>query len=134
MIRLGQQAGPSGSRTLKDDAHIVAVGITASDRIAPIDDLNHTLARLSCSPQLDAGNGLVLSAANPQTQIRLALATAAIQACELPPQRVRQCANRDCVLLFRDTTKNGTRRWHDMATCGNREKAASHYRRHKRRH
>lgn len=43
------------------------------------------------------------------------------------PQRIRQCAHPDCVLFFYDTSKNGTRRWHSMATCGNRAKAARHY-------
>jgi predicted RNA-binding Zn ribbon-like protein len=43
------------------------------------------------------------------------------------PDRVRQCAHPDCVLFFYDTSKNGTRRWHSMATCGNRTKAARHY-------
>jgi predicted RNA-binding Zn ribbon-like protein len=28
--------------------------------------------------------------------------------------------------VFLDTTKNGRRRWCDMATCGNRAKAARH--------
>lgn len=43
------------------------------------------------------------------------------------PDRIRQCAHPDCVLFFYDTSKNGTRRWHSMATCGNRTKAARHY-------
>lgn len=43
------------------------------------------------------------------------------------PQRIRRCAHPDCVLFFYDTSKNGTRRWHSMATCGNRVKAARHY-------
>lgn len=45
------------------------------------------------------------------------------------PDRIRQCAHPDCVLFFYDTSKNGTRRWHSMATCGNRTKAARHYNR-----
>jgi predicted RNA-binding Zn ribbon-like protein len=36
--------------------------------------------------------------------------------------RVRGCAARTCEWLFIDTTKNRTRRWCDMAVCGNREK------------
>ncbi|MFQ6398279.1 CGNR zinc finger domain-containing protein [Nocardia sp. KC 131] len=43
------------------------------------------------------------------------------------PDRIRQCAHPECVLFFYDTSKNGTRRWHSMATCGNRAKAARHY-------
>ncbi|WP_280233033.1 CGNR zinc finger domain-containing protein [Nocardia cyriacigeorgica] len=43
------------------------------------------------------------------------------------PDRIRQCDHPDCVLFFFDTSKNGTRRWHSMASCGNRAKAARHY-------
>jgi predicted RNA-binding Zn ribbon-like protein len=43
------------------------------------------------------------------------------------PDRIKQCAHPHCVLWFYDTSKNGTRRWHSMATCGNRAKAARHY-------
>lgn len=41
----------------------------------------------------------------------------------------RKCDNPACVLHFHDTTKNHTRRWCTMETCGNRIKAASHYKR-----
>ena len=43
---------------------------------------------------------------------------------ELP--RVRRCADQRCQRVFFDNTKNGRRRWCDMATCGNRAKAARH--------
>lgn len=43
------------------------------------------------------------------------------------PERIKQCAHPHCVLFFYDTSKNGARRWHSMATCGNRVKAARHY-------
>ncbi|KIF78278.1 hypothetical protein QR77_39810 [Streptomyces sp. 150FB] len=43
--------------------------------------------------------------------------------------RVRQCAHPDCVLFFLDTSRNGTRRWHSMETCGARSKAQRHYHR-----
>ncbi len=41
----------------------------------------------------------------------------------------RKCDNPSCVLHFHDTTKNHTRRWCSMETCGNRIKAAAHYKR-----
>jgi predicted RNA-binding Zn ribbon-like protein len=47
------------------------------------------------------------------------------------PNRIKCCPGSDCGWLFLDTTKNGTRRWCDMATCGNRAKARLHYRRHR---
>jgi predicted RNA-binding Zn ribbon-like protein len=40
--------------------------------------------------------------------------------------RVRLCADQRCGRVFQDETKNGRRRWCDMATCGNRAKAARH--------
>lgn len=40
--------------------------------------------------------------------------------------RVRRCADTRCARVFFDGTKNGRRRWCDMATCGNRAKAARH--------
>jgi predicted RNA-binding Zn ribbon-like protein len=45
------------------------------------------------------------------------------------PERIRPCANSDCVLWFLDTTRSGTRRWCSMSACGNRIKARRHYRR-----
>ena len=42
-------------------------------------------------------------------------------------QRIRRCTNDDCLWLFLDESKNGTRRWCDMASCGNRAKARRHY-------
>ena len=41
-------------------------------------------------------------------------------------RRIRQCANEKCRFLFIDESKNGTRRWCDMSSCGNRAKAHRH--------
>ena len=49
---------------------------------------------------------------------------------ELP--QVRECAADNCAWLFIDTSKNRSRRWCDMAVCGNRAKARRHYARAKR--
>jgi predicted RNA-binding Zn ribbon-like protein len=40
---------------------------------------------------------------------------------------VRMCAADNCGWLFLDTSKNHSRRWCDMKTCGNRAKAKKHY-------
>ena len=45
---------------------------------------------------------------------------------------VRQCeafATKDCAWLFIDETRNRSRRWCSMASCGNRAKARRHYQR-----
>jgi predicted RNA-binding Zn ribbon-like protein len=41
--------------------------------------------------------------------------------------RVRECGADDCDWLFVDTSKNRSRRWCDMNSCGNRAKARRHY-------
>lgn len=46
---------------------------------------------------------------------------------QAPHRRIRLCANPDCGWLFIDASKNGTRRWCDMSSCGNRAKARRHY-------
>jgi len=45
--------------------------------------------------------------------------------------RVRICANDTCRWLFYDESRAGRRRWCDMASCGNRAKAARHRARQK---
>ena len=45
--------------------------------------------------------------------------------------RVRECAQEKCGWLFLDTSRNHSRRWCDMKTCGNRNKARRFYERKK---
>src|SRR5579862_456551 len=45
--------------------------------------------------------------------------------------KVRQCASETCAWVFLDKTKNHRRRWCDMKTCGNRDKARRYYQRQK---
>jgi predicted RNA-binding Zn ribbon-like protein len=42
-------------------------------------------------------------------------------------RRVRECGGAECRWLFMDTSKNRTRQWCSMRSCGNREKARRHY-------
>jgi predicted RNA-binding Zn ribbon-like protein len=44
--------------------------------------------------------------------------------------RVRECDGEDCTWLFLDYSRNRSRRWCSMASCGNRAKARRHYQRH----
>ena len=46
--------------------------------------------------------------------------------------RVRECGSESCSWLFLDRSKNASRRWCDMAVCGNRAKARRHYAREKK--
>jgi predicted RNA-binding Zn ribbon-like protein len=42
-------------------------------------------------------------------------------------RRVRECAGEKCDWLFLDASRNRSRRWCDMAACGNRAKARRNY-------
>lgn len=41
------------------------------------------------------------------------------------------CAGDNCGWFFLDTSRNQSRRWCEMETCGNKAKARAHYRRHR---
>ncbi len=53
--------------------------------------------------------------------------------CSQDLSLVRRCQNEACTLFFLDVTKNHTRRWCSMQSCGNRAKVAAHYQRNKAR-
>ncbi|WP_280269145.1 CGNR zinc finger domain-containing protein [Nocardia wallacei] len=44
--------------------------------------------------------------------------------------RIKQCGRDGCTRLYVDTSRAGTRRWCDMARCGNRAKSAAFRARH----
>jgi predicted RNA-binding Zn ribbon-like protein len=46
-------------------------------------------------------------------------------------ERIHKCESPTCDWLFLDTSRNRSRRWCDMKSCGNRAKARRYYARHK---
>ncbi|HEX2831797.1 MAG TPA: CGNR zinc finger domain-containing protein [Thermoanaerobaculia bacterium] len=80
----------------------------------------------------DRGERYSLEFETPVRDARYVLARAAasfLASADL--SRIRRCGGTGCILFFYDATRSGTRRWCSMAGCGNRMKAATHYRRHK---
>ena len=66
---------------------------------------------------------------NPE-RILWSIALSAAELLTLPElHSVRECEAPDCVWLFLDTSRNHSRRWCDMKSCGNRAKARRHYQR-----
>ena len=41
---------------------------------------------------------------------------------EIEPARLRRCARAECGLIFYDSTRSGTQRWHSEVPCGWRER------------
>ena len=83
-------------------------------------------------PADDAPGSAPVTADRPLDRLRLALALAVVDTLRLDRSRIRRCEGERCVLLYYDTSRNRSRRWCDMGACGNRAKAAAHYRRTRR--
>lgn len=100
---------------------------------ADLDTLNRALATAPPRRRLvrDHG-GYAWAAGSVLPSVALLLAPVLWSAADLIARanqlRVRCCANDKCLWLFIDRSKAGTRRWCDMAACGNRAKAQRHYR------
>lgn len=67
---------------------------------------------------------------NPLDRILWPMSQAAVDLLTSEQLRiVRFCEAPDCEWLFLDHSRNRSRRWCDMTTCGNRQKARRHYER-----
>jgi predicted RNA-binding Zn ribbon-like protein len=129
----------------------------AADAVPPADDLAHLNREMSTAlaqlrvdrpgrgrPGLDPGvrsgahededeAAFAWTWAEPSSHLDAPLWPLTRQAAELLVgpglERVRECAAGDCRWLFVDTSKNRSRRWCDMKSCGNRAKVRRFYHR-----
>ena len=97
---------------------------------ASVDLVNSTLeARRPSRLELD-GSAVRICHRHAETPVNDALAVIAEaivdELASGRPERFRVCANDSCRWTFFDSSPTGRRRWCDMATCGNRAKAARH--------
>jgi predicted RNA-binding Zn ribbon-like protein len=111
-------------------------GVAGGRPVSPrgLSELNAALARALAFPRVHKQSGRIAmdweSAAGGLQRVQCAVLISAAQL--LASDRVeslRECASGDCTWLFVDETRNHSRRWCDMRTCGNRMKARRHYRR-----
>jgi predicted RNA-binding Zn ribbon-like protein len=89
--------------------------------------LNAVLARGSRIPVLGPDGPTERVDIEPQWRPAWETAVDHLRLLRERPDRVRHCAHPACVLWFYDISRNGTRRWCSMETCGNRAKAGRHY-------
>lgn len=109
------------------------VDAVAEDRAAEaraLTTINRTLARHDVVELVPAPDGCAVGHRHVGDPIDGALARLADPLVALVmsgnEDRLRVCANETCRWAFYDTSRTGRRRWCDMATCGNRAKAARH--------
>jgi predicted RNA-binding Zn ribbon-like protein len=90
---------------------------------ADVDTINRFAAEPDIPPYLSGGRRPA-----PVGRPRAALAMLARDAIAVlsRPERIRHCGAGDCLLVFVDDSRGGTRRWCSMQRCGNRAKARNH--------
>jgi predicted RNA-binding Zn ribbon-like protein len=104
----------------------------ASEASLPAADFAALNAMLAIAPARgrlaspDAGWEVFLQGVSTPALLAPVLWSAAELLLSRKDRRIRQCANEKCRFLFIDESKNGTRRWCDMSSCGNRAKAHRH--------
>ena len=139
-MRRRSQQQPAGALAVLGDARRVRTvlralaerGVLAEVRLAALGEINRVLGRSAGTRRVELrGDGTFARAFVPVGDafagLLIPVVESAADALILDQLgRVRRCADPRCSRVFQDETKNGRRRWCDMATCGNRAKAARH--------
>ncbi len=125
-------------RTFRATLRQMCERIYAGRRIdaAILHDVNTALGACGCQRHVERqGDGFALAVLyrfERPADLLMPLANAAADVlAHLDLSLIKRCKSESCQLFFYDTSKNHTRSWCSMQLCGNREKAAAHYRRSK---
>lgn len=121
------------ARELREAMHRIFSALTSGERPNEA-DLNHfngalgqAMSRLSVVP-CGAGYVAGFRDADALDAMLPAVLRNAVEVLTAPDEgRLRSCELDECRWLFFDTSKNKSRRWCDMKTCGNVVKARRHY-------
>ena len=140
-MRRRAQQQPSGALAVLGDARRVRAvlralaerGVTSPDvRADVLGEINRVLGRSAGTRRLELQEDgsfvrSFVAVGDAFAGLLIPIVESAADALILAElSRVRRCADPRCRRVFQDETKNGRRRWCDMATCGNRAKAARH--------
>jgi predicted RNA-binding Zn ribbon-like protein len=121
---------------LREAIYRIFIALASGERPAETDlanlngALSVALARLQLVPTTDGFAWAWRDEAQDLERLLWPLARSAgelLTSAEL--NRVRECGGDNCGWLFVDTSRNRSRRWCDMKSCGNRAKAQRHYQR-----
>jgi len=128
------------SLELRETIYRVLLATARGERPAEedVEQLNQELSRALCHQRLvKARDGWVLDwlDQNAMDSILWPVAKSAAEVLTSEADRVRVCEailSDECYWLFIDETRNSSRRWCSMESCGNRAKARRHYHRQKK--
>ncbi|MFC8448410.1 CGNR zinc finger domain-containing protein [Kitasatospora sp. NPDC057223] len=131
--------GPDALTATRHAREILAAALAAphgqrpadAGREAAVQEINRVLAHGALRSRLTAhGPETTVEVGDPAWLAAWLAVDDYLQLLCLAPGRIRSCAGRHLhPRYFYDTSRNGLRRWCSMAECGNRAKAARHYRR-----
>jgi predicted RNA-binding Zn ribbon-like protein len=114
-------------RRLQRAAVQVAEAILSGD-LPDCPEINDLAASSSARIELVVAGGILRRRLVwSDTSLAAALARRLVEELDaLEPDRLRRCARPECDLLFYDTTRSRTRRWHAEDPCGWRERQRVH--------
>jgi predicted RNA-binding Zn ribbon-like protein len=139
--RVRQQAAAHEESMTRDLARIhrvrsalreVARAITEhrTPKASSLDTINRALHARQVIELVPAPDGCTVDHRHVGDPIDDALARLAdplvVELTDGHPDRIKICASETCEWIFYDASSTSRRRWCDMATCGNRAKAARH--------
>jgi predicted RNA-binding Zn ribbon-like protein len=133
----GATAAFAAVRELREAIYRVFSALAAGER-PPTEDLERlnaalpdALAGLRVEPQGEAFAWTRADAADSLTAPLRPVVRSAAELLTAPEllARVRECDGESCTWLFLDQSRNRSRRWCSMESCGNRAKVRRHYRR-----
>lgn len=126
------------ARRLREALYRIFSGIARGEgsRTADLTVLDRHLRSALRRLRLRAGDGgFRWSVAEPPARLSELLWPVALSAADLLRsdrlERVKECDGETCSWMFIDESRNRSRRWCDMADCGNRAKARRFHRRHR---
>jgi predicted RNA-binding Zn ribbon-like protein len=119
-------ADAAARRALRETREVLRAFLSDRDSATARHAVNAVLARGAQRPLLSPFGVDVEVDAAAAWRVPWVCAAAMVSLLETRADRIRGCANPDCVLWFLDTSRPGTRRWCSMSACGNRDKAIRH--------
>ena len=138
MARDAPEAAAAALRTARDLRlslrSLLEPGVPVAALAAGLDGLNAAASRTRPHLAIAAGGGLrYVSAATLDDWLLGPVAISAMDLATSPARaQVHVCPGEDCHWLFLDQSRNATRRWCSMASCGGKAKARTHYDTHRR--
>lgn len=113
---------------LREVAHAVAQD--RAPNVGALDTINRALHARQVIELVPAPDGVSVDHRHVGDPVDDALARLAdplvTELTDGRPERIKVCASDTCAWIFYDASRTSRRRWCDMATCGNRAKAARH--------